>query len=1314
MLMPNLSSLSLSTSSWSPKILGQCVFAMRPYTRGAEKLFHKVDWDRAIGLVVVVDPFDPGSLLYLPAAAYTDLIKTALANRSPLVVVHGLNDVVPVVTVHTDNQSKPAVEYRIFTVSGTEVHRVPISTKNSPLSPFLSPLTTLRLPEDQIRRSDESLHTSRRATSSSGSGLIAPEGTVPSGQPVSPSISTTTSESGNLLDEINSSGKRTDWDALYKRMILDLKLAQWSGVEDSCSLGLTTIAPTSPLPPPSGKPEAPRATVEELESKGFTAPKAEKWSGHDYSRILEEIRSNFGVEVYRTLRSVSATLSRLKIAPRPSDWRVFLPKDLPSPVAPLAWPGEPASPWRRPLVGTGKVEATLMHLFAWAGATLLARSARSLQWAFAILGKFLKLWQSNGLKTACAVFSESKRVLMKFISDEPVKTAAQCGVPLGISRGLPTVLPRGLRKYIAGGHVTAIRLAFFMLAVSDLLKYEAPAKLTTITAPYDGSAIWDDAWDKEIKQAAKSLVSRAGGAPRLPVWKGFHATVKAGPFAKALLSSPLDSVALYVSPLWESFLQLGKHIRGSDTLVKYTRLLAFVTLTFMKPFWNGLLGFLPVGKLSQVIEPRGKIRTVAIPGYQVQSMFKPVHDSLFDFLSRISEDYTHDQEGGIKAAMTSGALVMRSYDLSAATDRFPRWFEQAAIRHLYEGTVRDASDFAQAWNDVLENLTFSFRKTRSARLEIVKYGSGQPMGTYSSWASFAVSHHLVVSLAALRAGWEGDYLDYALLGDDIVMWGDTDIHMSVFTHYTSIMESLGVGINPLKGISSQNGTFEFAKRFVRGRDVLSSLRWRELSSTRGWKDIFTLLLGMERKGLPLPHLRVALEVGYQLVFQVPFRIDLTDVRRVALARLRAFRVPLVLLTSPVGPYKVPLVAWLSGRGTNLVDFHPNLGHFVNSITRVVMAHEVQYPIAVGMKSVRNGLLQRVLEAQPCSLGILRALIKTMYMVSTKVPSELVHSRSLWKYLDGKHMSDRLRDIVFSTVSSLGDLFTRLGADYVLTTTKEGSKIPEFRYRIPQVLSTCERPSLDLLIGCLRTIVTLCPARLVNRRVLEELLGPQAMKGQEALDPDYRWPFGAGVGRGGDWVAPIETSVEKAVAEVVPNKFEHPSVLLQKCRESITEFMKFSVADVLPSALPAHLDLVDTIAEAQATAVMNSWRALRADPSFTTLTIFTLPESTDRSRAPAYLLEYTNSVRLDTKDPTLIPRSATAVEIPRQLADFECNPLVYKPREGYEWAFASQFVHRGPIRLLNTALPGDPGFFRSLLTESGLQLNDVAATDLGVV
>jgi hypothetical protein len=64
---------------------------------------------------------------------------------------------------------------------------------------------------------------------------------------------------------------------------------------------------------------------------------------------------------------------------------------------------------------------------------------------------------------------------------------------------------------------------------------------------------------------------------------------------------------------------------------------------------------------------------------------------------------------------------------------------------------------------------------------------------------------------------------YLVLGDDIVI-ADKAVALS----YLEIMKELGCPINLAKSLVSQNGSFEFAKRFVHKGDDVSPVSWREL------------------------------------------------------------------------------------------------------------------------------------------------------------------------------------------------------------------------------------------------------------------------------------------------------------------------------------------------------------------------------------------------------------------------------------------------------------------------------------------------------
>jgi len=71
----------------------------------------------------------------------------------------------------------------------------------------------------------------------------------------------------------------------------------------------------------------------------------------------------------------------------------------------------------------------------------------------------------------------------------------------------------------------------------------------------------------------------------------------------------------------------------------------------------------------------------------------------------------------------------------------------------------------------------------------ISYETGQPMGAYSSWPMLAITHHIIVLVAA---GYPS-YSNYMILGDDLVIGDDT-----VAIRYRAIMATLGVEISEQK------------------------------------------------------------------------------------------------------------------------------------------------------------------------------------------------------------------------------------------------------------------------------------------------------------------------------------------------------------------------------------------------------------------------------------------------------------------------------------------------------------------------------------
>jgi len=90
----------------------------------------------------------------------------------------------------------------------------------------------------------------------------------------------------------------------------------------------------------------------------------------------------------------------------------------------------------------------------------------------------------------------------------------------------------------------------------------------------------------------------------------------------------------------------------------------------------------------------------------------------------------------------------------------------------------------------------------------LKYAVGQPMGALSSWAMLAIVHHAIVSWAAYRVRIR-DFLDYAILGDDVVISNSL-----VARSYLQVLQLIGVSVGLAKSIISRRRfVAEFAKKF---------------------------------------------------------------------------------------------------------------------------------------------------------------------------------------------------------------------------------------------------------------------------------------------------------------------------------------------------------------------------------------------------------------------------------------------------------------------------------------------------------------------
>jgi hypothetical protein len=149
-----------------------------------------------------------------------------------------------------------------------------------------------------------------------------------------------------------------------------------------------------------------------------------------------------------------------------------------------------------------------------------------------------------------------------------------------------------------------------------------------------------------------------------------------------------------------------------------------------------------------------------------------------------------------------------SFDLSAATDRLPIELQKQIL------SLCVSTQFASQWAEVLVGRSYYLKLKNETK--VLSYSVGQPMGALSSWGMLALTHHVIVQVAALRVGFSELFLNYALLGDDICI-ADEAVAMT----YLEIMNDLGVEINLSKSLVSSISCIEFAKRWKIGKTDVS-------------------------------------------------------------------------------------------------------------------------------------------------------------------------------------------------------------------------------------------------------------------------------------------------------------------------------------------------------------------------------------------------------------------------------------------------------------------------------------------------------------
>lgn len=291
-----------------------------------------------------------------------------------------------------------------------------------------------------------------------------------------------------------------------------------------------------------------------------------------------------------------------------------------------------------------------------------------------------------------------------------------------------------------------------------------------------------------------------------------HWTLKGAPLGKGVLASHHDAKALLAHPTAQSSVAFIEGVR--EIVVRLEKLATMSTRE----------GTLPLLKTVGIADKGGKVRTVTSANYFIQRALKPVHDRLMSTLRFIREDGTYCQDA---AALNVGSLTKDTtpwcYDLTAATDRFPVEIQKITLESLLPG-------MGEWWESLVKHQSFSPDHNKW-----INFSVGQPMGVYTSWPLFTLTHHLVVRFAFNRVG-QSPNGRYAILGDDIAIFDENAALM-----YKELIVGLGVSISESKSVipsrkSCETNSAEFAKRYFRNGLEISPLRPEALLSMkgRGW------------------------------------------------------------------------------------------------------------------------------------------------------------------------------------------------------------------------------------------------------------------------------------------------------------------------------------------------------------------------------------------------------------------------------------------------------------------------------------------------
>jgi hypothetical protein len=442
--------------------------------------------------------------------------------------------------------------------------------------------------------------------------------------------------------------------------------------------------------------------------------------------------------------------------------------------------------------------------------------------------KIVHLWTHSGDKFVVLYLKEAHMAILKRIAGDTYHIQTE-GTRVAIcpKTKLPAIIPIDLRQAMLEDP-KVMKAVLSMTSLYRVIDCTGVVDTGAITMPFNGLS--PSLPFVELEEALSEL-------PRFYMNKKPQMEImfSSGPNHKhAVFGYLWDAYAWMHMPLkvQECFAYLGDYHKSGwfvRTWIGYMLLSQPIVFILNIFGWNRSP---TLGRLSVKREPAGKRRIFAITDAWTQSILRPLHDGIFRLLRKLPMDGTFNQDRPLRNLVDRfRGAPLYSYDLKSATDRLPVQLQTDILSILTNPT------YATSWATVLTARDW-YLKGKPYR-----YSVGQPMGALSSWGMLALTHHVIVRVAALRVGLH-NFSGYCVLGDDIVI-----ADKAVAASYSSILKSLGVEISLHKSLISDNGTCEFAKRVVGHSEFTPVGASLLVLASRHWSYLPNLFIDLTNKGV---------------------------------------------------------------------------------------------------------------------------------------------------------------------------------------------------------------------------------------------------------------------------------------------------------------------------------------------------------------------------------------------------------------------------------------------------------------------------------